>query len=223
MIEFSSDDPFPLLLKETHSYADAQAHSEKVDRWLGLKIDETESMLIQKTDLPGFREQQLWIGLPAKKMLTPYSEIRAILELLSLPTGSKIVDLGAGYGRMGFVIGRHFREVHFVGYEYVNERVAESNRCLAKWQFKNVKVKLGDLSSPDFKLEPADFFFIYDYGTIQAIEKTLADLKAIARKKKITVIGRGRLSRDTIERAEPWLSQMTAPQHFAHFSIYQSR
>ena len=40
----------------------------------------------------------------------------------------KVVDLGAGYGRMGLVIAKHYPTLSFWGVEYVAERVAEGNR-----------------------------------------------------------------------------------------------
>ncbi len=77
-------------------------------------------------------------------------------------------------------------------------------------------------SHPDFKPDAADFFFIYDYGTRPAVQKTLEDLREIARSRPITVVGRGRLSRDAIERQHPWLSQVCPPRHFKNYSIYSS-
>jgi len=156
-------------------------------------------------------------------MLTPYLEIRSLLEFLKPLEGTTIADLGAGYGRMAFVIGTHFPNIHFIGYELVHERVEESHRCLEPRGFKNVQMIEADLSSPEFRPISADYYFIYDFGTRDAIEKTLQDLRTIAQTRAITVIGRGRASRDAIERSHPWLSQIIPPHHTRNFSIYQSR
>ena len=51
---------------------------------------------------------------------------------------------------------------------------------------------VADLSALDFKPEPAQFYFIYDFGSREAIEKTLQDLRSIAALQPISVIGRGR-------------------------------
>jgi len=89
---------------------------------------------------------------------------------------------------------------------------------------KNTSVRLehADLSSREFSPIEADFYFIYDYGTPKAIEKTLHDLRKMAQIRPITVIGRGRLCRDSIERRHPWLGEVVKPDHIGHSSIYRS-
>ena len=54
------------------------------------------------------------------------------------------------------------------------------------------------------------------------IEKTLNDLRGIALRRPIAVVGRGRASRDAIERHHPWLSQVVPPSHHGIYSIYRS-
>ena len=230
-MQFDPLAPFPLLPVDSHSYFEAQVHGDQVDRWLGFRIDEIENKLAKigcrkkARDCSG-QNQNLWIGLEPKKLLTPYTELRSILEQLKPQPGSTVVDLGAAYGRMAFVIVRHFPEVNFVGYEYVGERVAEFERCFEVFapdaDRKRIKLLNNDLSSKKFSPVAADFYFIYDYGSQAAIEKTIYDLKIIARKGSITVIGRGRLCRDIVERNHPWLSQVNQPQHLGNFSIYKS-
>jgi hypothetical protein len=221
MLLFDANDPYPLLPADSHSYAEAQLHSAEVDAWLGLKTAMIEAMLVRE-NATSMDSQQRWIGLPTQTLLTPYTEIRTLLQKLNPRPRETIVDLGAGYGRMGFVIGRHFPEVRFIGYELVEERVNEGVRCLAPFEFSNVQLRVADLKAAEFRPEPAEFYFLYDFGSRDSIEKTLQDLRLIARAHKITVVGRGRASRDCIERQHPWLSQIIRPEHHAHFSIYHS-
>src|SRR5690606_35530689 len=110
MLKFSSRNPFTLLRSTDKSITPARirAHSDQVDAYLGMQIEEVEEKLRIdgcKMKSSGFssKPQELWIGLAAKRFLTPYTEIRTILSLLKPKPGSTIVDLGAGYGRMGFV------------------------------------------------------------------------------------------------------------------------
>lgn len=227
MIRFNPDAPFPLLAAESHSYAEAQIHSAKVDSWLGMRTEAVElalngpgpagKVVDQETAI-----QQLWIGLPTRTLLTPYTEIRLILDQLAPPAGSTVVDLGAGYGRMGFVVGWHYPEVRFIGYELVDERVTEARRCLEEFAFPRVRMECADLNEASFRPESAEFYFLYDFGSRQAIDKTLDDLREIARSRAITVVGRGRASRDAIERRNPWLSEVVAPEHYPHYSIYRT-
>ena len=231
MLKFDPRDPYPLVSSASlvsgvaHCYAEAQAHAAEVDRWLGLRTEAIEAGLTQtRGEAAGSQDQQLWVGLPVKAMLTPYTELRELLTRLSPPPGACIVDLGAGYGRMGFVIAAHWPEVGFVGYEYVQERVDEAMMALARAGAANGRIGMrqADLRAPEFRPIAADIYFLYDYGTRDAIEKTLQDLRAIAATRAITVVGRGRASRDAIERAHPWLSQVNPPEHSPHYSIYRA-
>src|SRR5262245_35223479 len=95
-LNFDSRDPFPLIPIEKTSYREAQRHAEAVDQWLGLKTREIEEQLKANTQ----STHQMWIGLPVKSLLTPYTEFRQILARLDLKENSTIVDFGAGYGRM---------------------------------------------------------------------------------------------------------------------------
>ena len=220
MLHFDPQNPYPLLLPGVASYSEDQAHAAAVDHWLGLETGRIEAELAGHARRA---DQQLWIGLPVQAMLTPYTEFRAILDRLGPLPGQIIVDLGAGYGRMGFVIARHHPEVRFMGYEYVSERVrAGQDRLAASGAPGEIRLIEADLAAPDFSPVAADFYFLYDYGTGDAIEKTLEDLRRIALTRPITVVGRGRASRDRIERGQPWLSQVHPPEHCGHYSIYRS-
>jgi hypothetical protein len=216
---FHPAEPFPL---ESMSYRDAQAHSEQVDGWLGLRIREVERKLLEGRGKSKSREQENWIGLAPQTLLTPYTELRAMLSFVNPLEGSKAVDLGAGYGRLGFVLARHYPMVDFIGYEVVEERVLEARRCLENHKCSKAVMFCEDLSAPDFVPASADSYFIYDYGSRSAVVKTLNDLRLIAQTRPITVIGRGRLSRDLIELETPWLSQVNPSSHHGNFSIYRS-
>lgn len=217
-VEFNPLDPFPLLAPDSCELGQSQRHAEQVDAWLGLRVAETEAQLGQTGGR--FPDVQTWRGLPAQSMLTPYLEIRSLLHLLELKPGQTLVDLGAGYGRMAFVLARHGPGVKFVGYELVSARVAEARRCLGS--VPGIELVTADLARSDFHPTIADAYFLYDYGTRAAIEKTLQDLRGIATSRAVTVIGRGRASRDAIERDHPWLSQIVPPRHFRNYSIYRS-
>jgi hypothetical protein len=229
-MQFNPADPFPLLsslAQPSATYQEMLAHSAAADAWLGLQIEKIESELSvngcrMSANLASGEKQQLWIGLAPTSLQTPYPEIRDLIERLDLKSGSVIADLGAAYGRMGFVIGKCYPELSFIGYEYVGERVQEFKRCASKFKFPNVKLIHVDLSSPNFQPQAADVYFIYDYGSPKAIRKTLYDLQRIAKQRPITVIGRGRASRDAIEQEHPWLSQVETPEHFPRYSLYRS-
>lgn len=218
MFSFDPREPFPLIPESEQDYAAEQAHAARVDAWLGLATAATEK---EVGAAPG---QQNWAGLPIQALMTPYTEIRFILEQLAPAPGETLVDLGAAYGRVGFVMARHFPNTRFIGYELERVRVLEGQRCLRRFAAADGMVTLEavDLEGAGFQMPFADYYFIYDYGTRSAIEKTLAELRQVALLRPIAVIGRGRRVRDLIEQGQPWLAQVVAPIHFDHFSIYRS-
>lgn len=209
MIPFHPSQPFPPLEPDSQSVADAQAHAAAADRWLGLRTQDVERILREKGSRRPAPEssgekQELWFGLDVKSLLTPYCEIRALLDRLAPRPGQTIVDLGAAYGRMAFVIARHFPGVRFRGYEYVGERVDEGRRAIARAGIRDVRLDHADLAvtTP----EAADFYFIYDFGTPKTIEKALYDIRRHAEQRAPVVIARGRHCRALIDARHPWLS-----------------
>lgn len=215
MLVFDPRDPFPQIAYGSVSYVDEQAHALKADSWLGLNVADTERSLSERGCLhraPGAsgQAQELWFGLSASSLMTPYVEIRRTLEAIILSSGSRVADLGAAYGRMGFVLARCFPGVRFVGYEYAGERVASGNGALARFTKSNgadVRLKHADLSATHLTPERADVYFIYDFGTDKAIEKTLYDLRRISLLQPFTLVARGTRCRRAIDlRHRDWLS-----------------
>jgi tRNA A58 N-methylase Trm61 len=226
-MEFNPLDPYPLVRDETFSYPQAKVHSEKVDAWLGFDTAKVESEVSKNRK---YGEElwhrkfmpEYWRGVPVQTIMTPYIEIRLILNKIKPGKGETVIDLGCGYGRIGFVMATHYPDVKFVGYEYVDERVLEAQRILELKKYKNINFIHADLSKDDFVPQAAQYYFIYDFGSKKAIEKTLNDLKTIAKSQKITVVARGRSSRDTIQNGYPWLTDIIKPLHFEQFSFYYS-
>ena len=226
-IPFDSNNLFPLLKDDQKSYTLEQLHSQQVDNFLNIRTDKTEGYIsvnyrgIQKQNKQGM-PIQYWIDLPIEALLTPYTEIREILEQLKPQNNQHIIDLGAGYGRMGFVMHKHFPDTLFTGFEVIAERVLEGQTALKRFGCKNANLIHQDLAAPSFILPKADYYFIYDFGSKQSVQKTLLDLQKIAQSNPIVVVGRGRLSRDLIEQNHPWLSQVQKPIHTERYSIYKS-
>lgn len=216
-IPFSPDDPFPLLELNPGLYPAAKRHAAAADDALGLRVKEIEARLRDPGD-----GQQRWLGTHPSVFLTPYVELRAWLARVAPGPGETVVDLGAAYGRLGFVLARHYPEVRFLGFELVPERVEEGRRALARFGARHATLEAADLAARGFTPPPAEIYFVYDYGTREAIEKTLGDLREIAKRKGIRVVGRGRAVRDAIERRHPWLGEVHPPLHEAHYSLYRT-
>jgi hypothetical protein len=224
MTRFERRDPFPLI--ESFSKSEALAHAAECDAWLGLRVEEIEARLasggsLKPAPVTSGGHQQLWFGLAPRDLQTPYLELRRLLNAVG--GSGLVVDLGAAYARMAFVIERHFPEMSFVGFEYVGERVAEARRALAAFGAERSRVDHVDLTSSAFKMPAADVYFIYDYGTPAAIEKTLYDLRRTTRGRLVTVVARGRVCRYAIEsRHASWLAKRDASEPESAVTIYRS-
>lgn len=221
-----------LFISPDNSYEGARDHSEKLDHFLGFNIPEIEGHLLEqarKLDPAGSHKtwgqtihegNQTWVGLSHQTLQTPYSELREICELLNPALGTRIVDLGAGYGRMGLVLAGLYPEVEFLGFEYVRERVDEGSRILKLYQCLKSSLKVQDITSENFQLPEAEYYFLYDYGTVSHIRKTLTQLESIGIKKNYKLIARGKGTRSLIEYEHPWLTQVYPPIHKEQFSIF---
>ena len=203
-----------LSTPEKYSYPEAREFSRDLDLKLGLRIDQVEEEILKNSP------NTPWAGLDPQTLQTPYPELRMILQKLDLQKGQVIIDLGAGYGRMGLLVAQFFSGVEFIGYEISEARVKEGSRILH--QFAGVKLLIDDMSRTDFKIPEVDVYFIYDFGDLESIVRVVDQLKEISKRKSIRVVGRGRRVRDHIERHEPWLSQVHQPEHCGNFSIYFS-
>lgn len=206
------DDPFPLLPEDSYTYEAAKKHAEQVDQWLGLPINEESS----ESDF------QTWNHLSPQQFQTPYCELRNILERLQLKHGETILDLGCGYGRMAFVLHRHFPDVKFLGFEVDQNRVKIAQERLQQLGARAAQILVQDITHESFTLPIAEAYFIFDFGHNQDIQKILMGLKSVAQKRSIQVIGRGRATRHFIQELHPWLSQVNDPQHTQNYSIYKS-
>lgn len=207
-------------------------NSENLDEMLGFGVREIETKLLERArefhpfgDMQSWgsvlhQGNQTWVGLALETLQTPYEEVKRMCDLLCPLPGEKVVDLGAGYGRLGLVLKLFYPEVEFLGFEYVIERVEAGNRVLQELDCKHASLFQQDLTRSEFKMPEADFYFIYDYGKVEHIRHTLNQLDEMANRKTFKVVARGKGTRSLIEKEHPWLSQVHPPHHEEKFSIY---
>lgn len=209
-------------------------HSNMVDRILGFRLKYIEEMLI--AEARGFEPEgshetwgpkihqgtQTWVGLDLQTLQTPYSECLRILQLLKIKPYQHVIDLGAAYGRMGIVIGGLYLKNIFTGYEYVKARVDEGTRVYRELGFSRSTLIHQDLFDPSFDLPEADIYFIYDYGQVEHIDHTLRQIEAIAHKRPVKVVVRGKFTKRIIADKHAWLDQMYEGKLEELFSIYSA-
>lgn len=207
--------------------------SAELDRSLGFQVHAIEKELLMKAlqaDPEGNHHtwgaaihggNQSWVGLDPETLQTPYSELKLMCEHLRPQKGMRMVDLGAGYGRLGLVLSTFYPGVSFCGLELVKERVAEGNRLFRDLSISHSELYEQDLMSPEFTLPEADIYFIYDYGKVTHIRHTLNQLSLMAEKRNYKLVARGKGIRGLIDLEFPWLT-IHPIIHGTNFSIYST-
>lgn len=209
-------------------------HAEIVDKILGFRLKYTEEMLIAEArgfDPDGSHETwgpsmhggvQSWVGLDVATLQTPYAEILRILQLVKLKPSQHVVDLGAAYGRMGVVIGGVYAKSSFTGYEFVKARVNEGNRVFNELGFRRCQLIEKNLADEKFNVPEADVYFIYDYGQVEHIERTLRQIERMAHRRPVKVVVRGKFTRQIISHSHEWLDLQYEGKSNELFSIYSA-
>ncbi|OQW49934.1 MAG: hypothetical protein A4S09_11875 [Proteobacteria bacterium SG_bin7] len=107
---------------------------------------------------------------------TNYRDLANLFTLLKLKPDQKVIDIGSGYGRPGFVIGLLFPKTQYLGYEIVSERINIAKQVAAQNGFRNVTFKKQDLSASDFQIEPADVYYMYDPINDKTMRSTMKNI-----------------------------------------------
>jgi hypothetical protein len=220
------------MLLDTKTYEEQQNDSRAIDEYLGFNVYGVEDALVMNA-MEKFPEgncrswgkslyggSEAWIGLNPKQLQTTYFEFLQIFETLDPRDGEQLCDLGAAYGRAGIIAGCFYPQVEFIGFEIVKERVDKGNEVFKKLDFKNSRMECEDLSG-ELSLPNSEYFFIYDYGIVSQIHKTLVQLSDMSMNKKLKVIARGRGVRSLIENKHKWLTS-SEPVYLDNYTIYSS-
>jgi hypothetical protein len=209
-------------------------HAKLVDKILGFRQRYIEEMLVAEAkgfDPEGTHETwgpnlhqgiQTWVGLDLQTLQTPYGEIYRILQLLKIKPYQHVVDLGAAYGRMGVVIGGLYIKNSFTGYEYVKARVDEGNRVFRELGLNRCQLHTQDLFSPSFELPEADIYFIYDFGQVEHIDRTLKQIGSMSYRRPVKIVARGKYTKQIIEERHEWLNLQYEGKQEEFFSVYSA-
>ncbi len=121
-----------------------------------------------------------------------YSTLFQIYKNVDLFQNASVIDLGSGYGRLGFYLNILRPDIHFTGYEFLDCRVNQANENLKNiFSSNNSQFLTQDLSKTDFKLPDADFYYLYDPFTDSTYQLIMDQLVEISRRKNITIISKG--------------------------------
>jgi len=202
---------------------DAREYSQSKLDWLvnqivGVRIAEVTREL-QQQDAGHIREQygpeETYFEHGATNLLTRYRLAQDILDHLALPSGSKVVDIGSGFGNLGTYIGIMRPDLDFAGYELVRERVEEAKRIASSLALKDVTYHQQNLADPGFQLPPADVYYAFNPVSDGTFDKILLDLKRNARRTgrrfRLVVTGPAPIHKVVAQR---WLKEVTPAKPF---------
>lgn len=149
-----------------------------------------------------------------------YATTLLALRYLNLPKGSRFIDLGSGYGRIGLVLGLMRPDIQFIGYEFVKERVDIANKASTHFQLNShVQFRTQDLSQSEFKIPVADTYYIFDSFAEASYAIILEQLQEMTQHRRITVVTKG--------NAKLWLKNQywLEPQEFngGNLCFFRSR
>mgnify|MGYP000035322601 CR=1 FL=1 len=155
------------------------------------EIFEIDYGLDQSRNIKNDNNERLYEGAGVG-VQSGYSTILLSLINSSPSHGSRIVDLGSGYGRVGLVCSLLRPDIEFVGFEYVPHRVEVSNiACHDLDLADNLSFKTQDLSLSTFKIPEADIYYLYDPFTKETYQYVLKQIVEVSKSRDVTIITKG--------------------------------
>lgn len=152
------------------------------------KLNYSDEKIIEG-DAPS--SERLYAGAGAG-VQSGYSTILLALDHLEPKDGSKIIDLGSGYGRVGLVCALLWPKIKFTGFEFVPHRVELANSISKELNLSDqLEFKVQDLSLQSFKIPQADIYYLYDPFTEDTYRYVLDQILELAKKQSITVVSKG--------------------------------
>jgi hypothetical protein len=193
-------------------------HSAFLDDFLKINSFEIETKLANENK----RESKTWVGLDPQTLQTPYSEIWSFLSFLGQFNPEHIVDLGAGYGRVGIVMKMMMNNCHFSGYEFIEERFLEMDRIFKEYDIKNVTLSKENIIGCNFTFPKADIYFVYDFSDLPSIKSMVKKFTEIFNERDVFLVVRGKAMRSLIQNQYRELWALNGAIHTENWSIYSS-
>lgn len=192
--------------------------SSLLDEFFEINSLEIEKQLAKD----GLRGNKTWIGLDPQTLQTPFSEISSFLSFLKLYSPKRVVDFGAGYGRVGILMKGIMEECTFLGYEYIRPRFREMEQVFRKLGIKNSKIFEDDILSEKFKFPKANVYFVYDFSDLSSIESMTRKFVDLFDKDQVFLVVRGKAMRSLIQAQYRELYALNGAIHTDNWSIYSS-
>ncbi len=162
---------------------------------IGMKYIEVCNVIYNSLELDQnrFNNETVFAGSGCMATL-PFPAFHEMLKGIPLKKGQRVVDIGAGFGRLGIYLAIMHPGVQFIGYEIVPERVAEFNRVAKALELDaEIKVVEQDLSDSNFSLALADYYYSWAPVNLITGKKLWFDLAEKAKTHSFSYIFRGLL------------------------------
>lgn len=200
--------------------------SQLMDEKIGYQIEKIEQQLCQQflDEQKHYQlgESRTWVGLSPQIFQTPYPEIDTFFHFLKKFKLERIVDLGAGYGRVAVVMQNFFPEAKFIGFELLEKRCEEANRIFRLYHYHRCSLLSQNILDQKFNFPQADLYFIYDFSDQQDQKKILDILSHKMETDKFFLVVRGKSTRSLIQYKYPEFFRCYGPYHTENWSIYSS-
>ncbi|MEM6293153.1 MAG: hypothetical protein AAGA54_17895 [Myxococcota bacterium] len=185
-----------------------------LDRLLGFDVEGVADLARRRIDDdPELEGKWCWQGPGEDVTQTRYEDFVALAR--TLDTGTHIVDLGSGFGRLGFVLGLLRPDVRFTGLEVVRERVAESVRVTrALGLSRGVVHRCADLAH--HRVPDADAYFLFFSFPEPTAAHVLDQLRDVARVRRISIIVHGMWPGQDLDDVA-WLRPAPSPEPFCRY------
>lgn len=201
----------PALWTPPDSEAVAEARSHRIDALLGLRPVEREAARPAArrgvpTALGEASHSRPWGSAATVALLsTPYATLEAIFQELALPAGARVIDLGAGYGRVGFYLALRQPALSFYGLEIVAARVAEARRVAAALGLAALHFAEQDLADAALRLPAGDVYFMYQPVNDETQARLLEQLAALAQSRPLTLVACSDPLQEELHERVRWL------------------
>lgn len=190
-------------------------HSENLDSFLGYNCLEIENELAKTNKF----EKKTWLGLHPQVLQTPYSQIFHFLSILKKYSPQTVVDFGAAYGRVAFVMQSLIPDAQFIGYEVIEKRYLEAKRLFTLHNLDKSSMNCTDITQPNFEIPVADIYFVYDFSEPKHIRDLLSKLISQDHD-RFFLVARGDGVRSIIQNRVPELWAAYDPIHDEEWSLY---
>lgn len=138
-------------------------------------------------------EQRLYVGA-GSGVQSGHSAILLTLKALALKPHSTFIDLGSGYGRVGLIGGLLNPKSTFIGYEFIEHRVQNSNACAQSLDLQDqVHFICQDLSLFDFEIPLADCIYLYDPFSEESFKGLLEQIIRMSQLRPLKVVTKGNI------------------------------